>query len=135
MVIHHISLSTTNMDRMVSFYKKYFGAVEYSTYHNPKTGLHTCFLKFDKGAMLEISTRPGYIHKAPDHGTGYAHLALNAGDEGGVRFVTDRLRDDGYTVIGEPRLDGDGYFESTVLDPDGNWIEITGGKRQTGAKG
>ncbi len=130
MVIHHVSLCTTNMERMVNFYKKYFGALEYSTYHNPKTGLRTSFMQFDKGALLEISTRPGYSHRAADHSIGYTHLSLDAGDEDGVNFVTGRLRADGYTVVGDPRLDGAGYYESTVLDPDGNWIEITGGKPQ-----
>jgi lactoylglutathione lyase len=35
------------------------------------------------------------------------------------------LRQDGYQVVGEPRWTGDGYYESGVLDPDGNRIEIT----------
>ena len=130
MVIHHVALGTTDLDRSVAFYKKYFGAVEYSTYHNPKTDLRTCFLQFDKGAMLEVMTRPGFARRAPDHGAGYAHLAIHAGDPGGVDFIVGRLKDDGYTIVSPPRLDGDGYYESTVQDPDGNWIEITGGRVQ-----
>lgn len=128
MLIHHISLCTTDMETCVAFYKKYFGAVEYSNYHNPKTGLRTCFLQFDKGAMLEVMNRPGFVRKAPDHNNGFGHLALHAGDPDGVDFITKRLESDGYTVLGQPRRDGDGYYESTVLDPDGNWIEITGGR-------
>lgn len=128
MVIHHVSLCTTNMDALVAFYKKYFGAVEFSTYYNPKTDLRTCFLQFDKGCMLEVMTRPGFVRKAPDHSTGYAHLALHAGDPDGVDFLARRLESDGYTIVSQPRRDGDGYYESTVLDPDGNWIEITGGR-------
>jgi len=27
-------------------------------------------------------------------------------------------------VISEPRTTGDGYYESVVLDPDGNRVEI-----------
>ncbi|MEM1258249.1 MAG: VOC family protein, partial [Bacteroidota bacterium] len=34
-------------------------------------------------------------------------------------------RKDGYTVLGEPRTTGDGYYESVVLDPEGNRLEIT----------
>ena len=33
------------------------------------------------------------------------------------------MRSEGYTIAGEPRTSGDGYFESVVLDPDGNRIE------------
>jgi lactoylglutathione lyase len=28
-------------------------------------------------------------------------------------------------VLDEPRCTGDGYYESVVLDPDGNRIELT----------
>jgi len=31
---------------------------------------------------------------------------------------------DGYRVVDEPRRTGDGYYESVVLDPDGNRVEI-----------
>lgn len=128
MVIHHISLGTTDLPRMVDFYKKYFGAVEYSNYHNPKTDLRTCFLQFDKGAMLEVMTRPAFVHRVPGHGCGYNHIAMDAGDPEGVDMITRRLSDDGYKIISPPRRDGDGYYESTVVDPDGNWIEISGGR-------
>jgi lactoylglutathione lyase len=38
--------------------------------------------------------------------------------------LTQRLRQDGYPVLDGPRRTGDGYYESVVLDPDGNRIEI-----------
>jgi lactoylglutathione lyase len=28
-------------------------------------------------------------------------------------------------LLGEPRRTGDGYYESVILDPEGNRIEIT----------
>jgi len=42
-----------------------------------------------------------------------------------VNCNTERLRKDGFTIVSEPRTTGDGYYESVVLDPDGNQIEIT----------
>ena len=39
--------------------------------------------------------------------------------------LTRRLAADGYRVLGGPRRTGDGYYESAVLDPDGNRIELT----------
>jgi len=56
--------------------------------------------------------------------TGYTHLAFSLGDPKSVDGLTDRLRNDGYTVFSEPRTTGDGYYESCVSDPDGNRIEI-----------
>lgn len=126
-ILHHISLCTTNIERIVEFYKRYFGGVEYNSYHNEKTGLRICFLKFDKGAMLEVMTRPGFVIKPPERGMGYVHIAMDAGDAGGVDFLTGRLADDGHTVVSEPRQTGGGYYSSTVMDPDGNWIEIMAG--------
>ncbi len=128
MHIHHISLCTTDVERVATFYKKYFGAVEYSEYHNPKTGLYTRFLQFDKGAMLEVCSRPAYVRKAADPNSGFGHLAISAGDPENVDFIVQRLTADGYSVLSQPRRDGDGYYQSTVLDPDGNWVEISGGR-------
>ncbi|WP_396632837.1 VOC family protein [Maribacter sp. R86514] len=42
-----------------------------------------------------------------------------------VHVLTEKLRADGFTIAGEPRTTGDGYYESVVLDPEGNQIEIT----------
>lgn len=39
--------------------------------------------------------------------------------------LTNELREAGYQVIGEPRTTGDGYYESVILDPEGNRIELT----------
>ena len=35
------------------------------------------------------------------------------------------LGDDGNTILDGPRRTGDGYYESLILDPDGNRVEIT----------
>ena len=128
MHLHHISLCTTDLETIVGFYKKYFGAVEHSRYHNPKTELETCFLEFDKGCMLEVMTRPGFVHRPPERSMGYVHIALNAGSPDSVDFLIKRLESDGYTIVSPPRVTGDLYYESTIQDPDGNWIEVTGGK-------
>ncbi len=56
---------------------------------------------------------------------GLTHFAISAGSEHEVDQLTERLRHEGVPIIENPRLNGDGYYESVVLDPEGNRIEIT----------
>jgi len=56
---------------------------------------------------------------------GYAHFAMSLGSVQQVDDLTERLRIDGYTILGEPRTTGDGYYESVIQDPEGNRIELT----------
>jgi len=56
---------------------------------------------------------------------GLAHFSISVGSKEDVISLTETLKKDGYKIFGEPRTTGDGYFESVILDPDGNKIEIT----------
>ena len=38
--------------------------------------------------------------------------------------MIERFRMDGYTIAGETRTSGDGYYEGVIRDPDGNIVEI-----------
>jgi len=57
--------------------------------------------------------------------TGLIHFAVSVGSKEKVDALTEQLRQGGYKVIGEPRQTGDGYYESVILDPDNNRVEIT----------
>ena len=60
------------------------------------------------------------------------HFALSFQSKEDVLRTTEQLRSDGYTIAGEPRTSGDGYFESVILDPDGNRVECVYRKEETG---
>ena len=70
---------------------------------------------------LSVTLRYNHI----DIFTGYIQLAISVGSPAEVDRLTARLQQDGYPVVDGPRHTGDGYYESAVLDPDGNRIEIT----------
>jgi len=127
MKINHIAMYVKDLEQTKAFYETYFGAKSNAQYHNPKTGLKTYFLSFGSDCRLEIMTKPNMAEgeNAKEH-LGYTHLAFEVGGEAAVDNLTDRLRQDGYTIYSEPRTTGDGYYESCVSDPDGNRIEIVG---------
>ena len=125
MKINHIAVYVRDLELTKVFYEKYFNATANNLYHNPKTGLRTYFLTFEGGTRLEIMHKPDLpeIGISGEH-LGYIHLAFSVGRKSAVDALTERLRNDGYTVLSEPRTTGDGYYESCVADPDGNRIEI-----------
>ena len=57
--------------------------------------------------------------------TGFIHLAFSVGSKEKVDTLTAQLKEEGYTVISGPRTTGDGYYESCILGPEDNQIEIT----------
>ena len=130
MRIDHLALWTFDLERIRLFYEKYFDAKAGLKYFNPKKNFESYFLSFTDGSRLEIMQMPGIIpldsgHSKEKQHTGLIHFAISVGNKSNVDSLTEQLRIDGYEVVGEPRLTGDGYYESVVLDPDGNRIEIT----------
>jgi lactoylglutathione lyase len=126
MRIEHVAIWTTDLARCKQFYTSYFGATAGPHYLNPAKGFESCFLSFADGARLEaMTTTLSLVESAPgDQRLGLTHLAISAGSERAVDALTQRLRNDGIVVVDGPRRTGDGYYESVVLDPDGNRIEI-----------
>ncbi len=129
MRIAHVAMYTADLDRLVGFYTRYFGATAGPRYINPRRRFESYFLTFEDGARLELMCIPALRDRRPaDEGiedAGLAHLAISTGSESAVDELTARLRHDGHRIASEPRRTGDGYYESIALDPDGNRIEIT----------
>ena len=125
--IHHTALWVNDLEGIKQFYEKYFSAVSGKKYVNAHTQFASYMLTFREGGILEIMHRPDVkssVH-SKDQPLGWAHLAIGAGSELRVQELTEWIRTDGYKVIREPRFTGDGYFESVILDPEGNRVEIT----------
>ncbi|HJW12508.1 MAG TPA: VOC family protein [Albitalea sp.] len=127
MKLEHAALWTPDLERSRAFYERYFGGRAGARYANPRTGFASYFLSFDGGSRLELMQMDGIVprpHEPAVQQMGLVHLAFDAGSTARVDALTERLRAEGHAVIGEARRTGDGYYESTVLDPDGNRIEI-----------
>ncbi len=126
MHIEHIAVWTQQLEALKTFYETYFAARANQKYTNPKTHFESYFLTFDSGPRLELMQKPDIEDtQVSKQSVGYAHLAFSVGSREEVDRLTGRLAEDGYQVVGGPRTTGDGYYESVVLDPDGNRVEIT----------
>ncbi len=151
MKIEHIAIWVKDIDRVCEFYQKYFGGVVQPLYHNPTKQFTSRFITFDDGARLEVMHRPdiemfhmkhaiasvatGCLHtgmteyehvghEVSQH-LGFTHLSFSVGSKEEVDRLTQQMSSEGIPVVGQPRTTGDGYYESVVLDPEGNRIEIT----------
>lgn len=127
MKIDHVAIWTYDLEGLHNFYIHYFDASSSSGYYNHSKEFRSYFLTFDSGCRLEIMERPNIPKTKNDplrQFTGFIHLAFNLGSKENVDRLTETLRADGFKVVSEPRTTGDGYYESVVLDPDGNRIEI-----------
>ena len=128
MRIDHIAIWSTDIDLLKVFYEKYFNARSNDKYVNTQKGFESFFLSFESETRLEImqmsSTLPRVGEVLEQH-IGLIHFAISVGSETRVDELSATLKSDGFSIVDGPRRTGDGYYESVVLDPDGNRIEIT----------
>jgi lactoylglutathione lyase len=128
MRIEHIAIWAKDIERLKAFYSDYFNCKAGDKYHNSKKGFESYFLFFESGSRLEIMQMPGIKERngnSTDQFIGLIHFAISVGSKEKVDALTEKLRKDGYEIVGEPRTTGDGYYESVVCDPEQNRIEIT----------
>ncbi|MDF0717398.1 VOC family protein [Muricauda sp. 334s03] len=127
MKIEHIAIWTSDLEKMRAFYLRFFELESNEKYYNPKKQFSSYFLSFKNGARIELMHRPDISEFITNRDTklGLAHFAISVGSKQKVDALTESIRKNGFTVIGEPRTTGDGYYESVIADPEGNWIEIT----------
>ena len=128
--IDHVAIWTHRLEELRIFYETYFQARSGEKYANPEKRFESYFLSFSSGVRIELMKKASMRELALPEDidvpvAGYAHLAISVGSHETVDALTKRLEDDGYPVLDGPRHTGDGYYESVVLDPDGNRIEIT----------
>jgi len=128
MKIEHIAFWVQDLERVKAFYETYFGAVSNEKYHNPIKNFQSYFLSFKEGARIELMHKPdvqGVSQTYENQRLGVVHLAISVGSKEKVDSLTSQLKNDGFQVVGQPRTTGDGYYESVILDPENNIIEIT----------
>lgn len=128
MKIEHLAIWVHDLENMKQFYEHYFSGQAGEKYHNPGKNFTSYFITFQEGCRLELMHNPEVskrMENGMDQSLGIAHFAVSVGSKQRVDQLTEELRKAGYKIIGAPRTTGDGYYESVVLDPENNSIEIT----------
>ncbi|MGN0278549.1 MAG: VOC family protein [Lachnospiraceae bacterium] len=126
MRIEHLAMYVNDLEGEKKFFETYFDAKAGEKYVHEEIGFSSYFLNFRDGARLELmhNTEMDDPEKSRKR-TGFIHIAFAVDGKDVVDELTAKLKNDGYEVISGPRTTGDGYYESCVLDPEGNQIEIT----------
>ncbi len=128
MYIEHIAIWSRNLEDLRAFYETWFQASASEKYINSAKQFESYFLTFSTGARLELMRSSTIADLSDDgqfHPAGYSHIAFSVGSKTKVDTLTNELKQSGIQILDEPRQTGDGYYESVVLDPDGNRVEIT----------
>lgn len=128
MFIHHLAIWCFDLERVAAFYERYFDASRSARYENPAKGFSSYFMSFESGAKVELMSRkdiPANTTAVAAQRLGLTHVAVSVGSRERVDSLTATLEKDGFTVESQPRTTGDGYYESVILDPENNRIEIT----------
>lgn len=127
MKLEHIGLWTKDLEAMKDFYETHFKMNSNEKYVNEAKGFSSYFLTFESGARIELMHSADIKDSLGERGQtrGMAHMAFSLGSVPAVLELTEKSRKMGLKIVGEPRRTGDGYFESIIEDPEGNWIELT----------
>ena len=127
MRISHLAIWTTDLEGMRNFYMHYFDVSSSSGYYNHTKDFRSYFLFLDGDCTIELMQMP-MIPKsrniAGKQYLGLAHFAIKVGSKEKVNTITEQLREDGFKIASEPRTTGDGFYESVILDPEGNRVEL-----------
>jgi lactoylglutathione lyase len=129
MKIEHLAIWVDDLETMRTFYLKYFDTSSGEKYTNVKNQYTAYFIYFgDDKTRLELMNKPGIAPAGiglRGFTKGIAHFTISVGGKEKVNELTEIFRSDGYTIFSEPRTTGDGYYESVVLDPEGNCLEVS----------
>ncbi|MBC1779687.1 VOC family protein [Listeria booriae] len=125
MKIEHVAIWVADIERAKDFYTRYFEGVANDKYVNETKGFASYFITYPRGARLEVMTRTDVTAQKETAMLGWAHIAFSLGSKERVDSLTKELEYAGYTLESGPRTTGDGYYESVILDSEGNQVEIT----------
>lgn len=123
--INHIAIWTNDLEKMKDFYVNFFAGNASKKYVNSVKNFESYFIEFQSGTRLELMKGNKNAKIPQQKCIGYSHIAISVGSKEEVNHFTEKFHRNGLPIISQPRVTGDGYYESIICDPEGNLIEIT----------
>lgn len=122
MKLHHIAFWTKNLDSLVEFYKTHFrGEVLF----RHESGDFCCiFMRICSSITIEIMTRTNLNDAIKEERIGYSHISIEVECKDEVNKLTDYFIEHKIPMEKIKEQYDDGFYESAVIDTDGNIIEI-----------
>ena len=122
----HASIRTSNIEKSIEFYSKFFGLKLISRREIPQTNAEIAFLRDPegKGATLELTfyRKQKKFIQAVYEDRLFDHLAFEVKD---MKKTLSAMKKEEVTIIDEPfKLSPDGPLIAFVEDPDGTLIEL-----------
>ena len=129
MRLDHVALWTNQPEEVKTFYEKFFEGNVESSHSDPDSQFRSYFIRFENQVRLEVMQMPGVAdnlnHPAERQHLGLIHVSFSVHSRKEVDALTEMIGSEGYQVIDRGVEYPDGYYESVVLDPNGNRLEIT----------
>ncbi|MBN1499819.1 MAG: VOC family protein [Spirochaetes bacterium] len=122
MKLHHTAFWTGDLERLENFYIKYFGGKV--LFRHSINDFKCTFMEIAGSFKIEIMTRTDISGHAADERIGYSHLSIEVESREKVNELTDFFMKENVKILKNREQYDDGFYESSVCDPDGNIIEL-----------
>lgn len=122
MKLHHIAFWTRDIEKQLAFYQKYFDGQVLFKYQSGD--FSSAFIKICGCANLELMSRSDLKDGGPTDRVGYSHFSIEVDSKAEVDRFTDIFIADNVPLEKIKEQYDDGFYESSVIDPDGNLVEI-----------
>jgi 2-haloacid dehalogenase len=116
--ISHVAAWVENLERARSFYERWFKAESGPLYKSQTRNFQSYFLSLGSGTRLELM-------KSPEESPRGAHIAISVGSREAVDHLIKKMQEAGVKIVSQPRVTGDGYYETVIADSEGNLVEVT----------
>jgi len=122
MKLHHIAFWTRDIQGLEDFYVTYFDG---KVLFRHSIGDFRCvFLEVFGSVKLEIMTRTAIADYDLEERVGYSHISIELDSREQVNELTDFFIKENIRIEKNKEQYDDGFYESSIRDPDGNIIEL-----------